>query len=122
MKNFIQRGEVINYTNGGSTTIAAGAVVVVGVLLAVAVADIESGKVGAVRIEGVFELPKNPATVVTPGTVLDYDVSANRLDKIGTPAAGDLVGCCVAVSAAAASTNTVEVLLNVNGGSVAAGG
>ncbi len=120
MKNFLQQGDVIAYTNGGGTTIPSGSIVAVGVLLAVAVADIEPGESGAVRISGVVALPKNPATVVAAGDALDYDVSAKRLDKLGSPAAGDLVGCGVAISAAGSSADTVEVLLNVAGAAVQA--
>lgn len=120
MKNFVMKGDVIAYTNSGGTTIASGSVILIGVLLGVAVADIAPGESGAVRISGVVALPKNPATAVAAGDALDYDVSAKRLDKVGSPAAGDLVGCCVAVTPAGSSADTVEVLLNVAGGTVTA--
>lgn len=122
MNNFIQRGEVIDYTNVGSSPITSGSIVAIGGLLGVAVADIAPEETGAVRISGVVALPKNPATVITPGDALDYDVSANQLDKLASPAEGDLAGCGIAVSAAAASTDSVEVLLNVAGGTVTAAG
>lgn len=121
MKNFVQKGDVIDYVNGGSTTIASGTVVVVGSLLGVAVSDIEASATGALRISGAVNLKKKKATAVTAGQALDYDISASQLDAIGAPASGDLVGCCVAIAGAGATEGTVTVLLNVAGATISAG-
>lgn len=118
MNNFKQKGDVITYANSSGSAILSGSVVVVGALLGVAVADIADGESGAVRISGVCSLPKSTSTAVSAGDALDYDVSAEQLDAIGTPASGDLVGCCVAVADASESDSEVDVLLNVGGATV----
>lgn len=116
--NFIQEGSVIDHLAGSA--ILSGAVVVVGSLVGVALADIASGEVGPVQICGVFELPKVSAAVIGAGEEVIYDLSALAFDdNAATPATGDVSGACVAVEAAGNGVLTVKVLLNVGLGVVA---
>lgn len=95
---FVQRGGVIDYTAGSD--IAAGQVVVMGHTLGIALTDIASGSLGAVAIEGVYELPKVSAAVFAVGEKLVFDTSANAFDdSSATPATGDLTGAAIAVRA-----------------------
>lgn len=118
--NFIQTGDVITYSNSGSA-ISSGDVVVMGNIIGVALVDIAATTgTGAVAIEGVFEVPKVTAAVITQGQKVMYDVSVSKFDdSLATPATGDVSGCCVAVESKGASDTTIKVKLNVGVGTVA---
>lgn len=102
MKNLFQRGNVIDYANGGAA-IVAGAIVGLKHCIGVARTAIAATTgVGAVDVEGVFYLPKVPGTAWLQGEKLIYDVSAGKMDaSSATPATGDITGCGVAAYAAA---------------------
>ncbi len=107
----VQRGDVIDYVNAGSA-IAAGAVVVLGHTIGVALTDIATGATGAVAVEGVFTVPKVSAAVFAQGEKLIYDVSASQFDdSLATPATGDLTGGAVAFVAGANLETTCVVKL-----------
>lgn len=115
--NYIQAGEVIDYTAGAD--ISSGDVVVVGNLIGVAITDIANGEIGAVSIDGVWSLPKVSAAVIGAGETVNYDVSASEFDdNAATPATGDLSGGCVAVEAAGNGDTTVKVKINVGANTV----
>jgi predicted RecA/RadA family phage recombinase len=116
--NFVQAGDVIDYTAGAD--IASSDVVVVGSLVGVAHNDIANGSVGPVGISGVYSLPKVSASVIAAGETVNYDVSASAFDdNLATPATGDLSGGCVAVEAAGNGDTTVLVKINVGANTVA---
>ncbi len=118
--NFIQDGSTIDHANSSGSTILSGAVVVIGSLIGVAIADIPNGEKGAVRIEGVFELPKVEAAVIGTGEDVIYDITALEFDdNAATAEAGGVSGACVAVEAAGNGALTVKVKLNVGVGVVA---
>ncbi len=116
-KNYVTEGRILDYTNAGAA-IASGDVVIVAGLLGVALVDIATGATGSVQIDGVFSLPCAAATVIAQGDDLDWDVSAGQLDKIGTPAAGDVSNGAIAYAGAGAGVTTVKAKLNVRGGTV----
>lgn len=119
MNNFKQQGGTIRYTAGSD--IASGAVVVAGILVGVAIADIASGAQGAVQIEGVFELPKATGGALTQGAPVIWDISDNKV--IGTGAgAGDIVGFGVVLETAGSDAETVLVKLTPGAGTVQGGG
>lgn len=95
MKNKIQPGHVLDYTNGTGAAILAGTLVVFGVLFGVAVADIPDGETGAVDLEGVFEFPK-ASGAITQGAKVYYDATAKN---VTTTAASNIAigGCAEAV-------------------------
>ena len=109
--NYIQDGDVIQYTAGSDIT--AGSVVVMGNTLGVALVDIANGATGSVAIKGVFSLPKASAAVIAQGESLTWDVSAGNFDdNAASPASGDITGAAaLAFAAAAATTTTVQVKL-----------
>lgn len=104
MKNSVNNGTSKRIT--AAANIVSGQAVVNGVLLGVALGDILAGAEGVIVIEGVFELPKAAAAVIADGAALNWDISAGEFGT-GAPAAGDLVGCAVAMSAAGAGATTV---------------
>lgn len=99
---FQEVGEVKNWTNGSGSAVVSGQVVAIGCLLGVAITDIASTAVGAVKITGVFNnMPKTTGSAWTVGQKLNWDVSASKFDvSSATPATGDVLGAAVAWEAA----------------------
>lgn len=110
--NYVQPGEVIDWTNGTGSAVSAGAVVAVGQMLGIALVDIANGATGSVRIRGVFTVPKVSAAVIAAGESLVWDVSAGAFDdNLATPASGDISGPpAVAVEAAGNGVTSFDVL------------
>jgi len=108
--NYIQPGEVIDYTAGSNIT--SNQVVVVGQMLGVALSDIANGETGSVQIRGVFDVPKVSGAVIAAGESLVWDVSAGKFDdNAATPATGDISGPpAVAVEAAGNGVTSIKVL------------
>jgi len=111
MKNYVQEGERITYTNGSGSTISAGAVVVIGNMLAVACGDITAGASGECATCGVYTVPKVSGAVIAQGESLTWDVSAGAFDdNAATPATGDITGAAaLAWEAKGAGTTTIKV-------------
>ncbi|MEG6505868.1 DUF2190 family protein [Nitratidesulfovibrio sp. 1201_IL3209] len=85
--NRIQKGDIIDYTNGGSAAIASGQVVVIGTLVGVALVDIAVGETGSVAIAEVFEVPK-ASGAISQGAAVYWDADGNPVDgTAGTGAA-----------------------------------
>lgn len=119
MKNNVVKGNRITWTNGTGSTVLAGAIVRVGVLLAVASRDIANGATGELEIGEVYEVAKKSSDTITQGQALAYDQSAaNLTNTLGTAASGDLTGVAVAYENAGASTTTVKAWFPVVGGGV----
>ena len=57
MATYVQKGENINYKNGGSEKIAYGDVMVISDRIGVASVDISAGETGVISLEGVYEMP-----------------------------------------------------------------
>lgn len=103
MKNYLQSGDVL--TIPAPATIASGAVVIVGQLKGVAVADAASGAPVAVQTRGVFTLPKEAALAVTLGAAIYWDATPG----VATTTATDNTLIGYAAAAAGASAATVDV-------------
>ena len=104
MKTYIQRGEVIDWTNDSGSAVVSDEVVVIGDIVGVATVDIAVNAVGAVRIEGVVEIAKVDAAVIAAGEHVDWDVSASEVDdESATSASGDVPDFAIAVEGKGAS-------------------
>jgi predicted RecA/RadA family phage recombinase len=110
--NYHQDGTTVHYTNATGSDIASGAPVVIGGQIGVAIVDIADGDSGAVRMEGVFALPKAAGSAIGQGDAVDFDLSEGKIDGDITAAAGDLLGCGVAWADAATADELVMVKLN----------
>lgn len=121
MKNFIQNGDRITWTNGGSA-VASGDPVVVGSLIGVATTDIAGAATGELATVGVFELPKVADTTghaIAQGESVIFDVSAGKFDnKDLSPGTGDITVVAVAWAAATSAATTVQVFLTGNPGTI----
>ncbi len=107
MKNVVNDGNVIQYTNGTGSKIDSGDVVVIGKFCGVAVADIANGATGAVAIEGVFDLPKKTTTdTMAVGDALAYNSGVVKVaGSTGITIGKDvIVGYAVQASSSASAT------------------
>jgi predicted RecA/RadA family phage recombinase len=103
--NYVQDGDVIQYTAGAD--IVSGAVVKVGAVLGVALTDIANGATGSVAVRGVFSVPKVSAAVIAQGESLTWDVSAGAFDdNAASPATGDVTGAAAFAAEAGVNTQT----------------
>jgi len=119
--NFVQDGNVIDYSNSGSA-ISSGDLVVMGETLGVALVDIAATTgTGAVAVTGVYNFAKVSAAVIAQGESLTWDVSAGAFDdNAATPATGDVTGAaCFAAEAAGNGVTTIAVKLTGTPGTVA---
>jgi len=107
MKNYVQPGDVLDYTNAGAA-LAAGAGVLIGVRLGVAMGDIATGATGSIRVKGVVNLPKNTTDVMAQGAALYWDNTNKRLTT--TTTSNTLAG--YAADPAANGDATVNIALN----------
>jgi predicted RecA/RadA family phage recombinase len=108
MKNWIQEGETLDYT--APSNVVSGQLVQIGNLHGVVVADIASGAVGAVNLEGVYTFPKltsaSADACTLGGPVYFSSGSVSGSDSSGTR---KLVGH--SIEAAAQAVTSVRVRL-----------
>jgi predicted RecA/RadA family phage recombinase len=116
--NFVQDGDVIQWTNGTGAAVASGQCVKVGPgLLGVALVAIGIGESGSVALEGVFSgITKVSGAVFAVGEKLLWDVSADSGkgafdDSAATGASGDVMGGAVAWVAGSDGQTTCTIKL-----------
>lgn len=123
-KNFVQNGDVLDWTNGTGSDVSSGDPVVMGsagdATIGVALVDIADGASGAVQIaNGVFTLPKVTAAVFKQGESLMWDVSTSKFDdNQATPATGDVTGAVVAAADGENGDTTCQVRLTGTAGTI----
>ncbi|CAN7475219.1 DUF2190 family protein [Variovorax paradoxus] len=81
MKNFIQVGDVLDHM--ATANVASGELVVIGARVGIAMSDMAVGESGAVRVKGVFELPK-AAAAIEQGAEVYWDAVNKRLTTVAT--------------------------------------
>lgn len=125
--NFVQDGEVIQWTNGTGSAVASGqAVKIGGGLLGVALVNIANGSTGSVAIEGVFSgVSKVSGAVFAKGEKLMFDVSAASGagafdDSSATGASGDVMGGAIAWEAGSDGQTTCTIKLTPGNSTVTA--
>lgn len=106
MKNFVKRGEVIDYVNTSGSDINSGDLVIIGALIGFAQTDIASGATGAVLLKGVFTVAK-ANMAFTQGAKLYWDNTA----KNATTTTTSNTLFAVAHTAALAGDLTAEIQL-----------
>jgi len=105
-QNFIQNGEVLQYTLSSGSTIPAGSILGVGGFAGIATVDIAEGETGSVAVAGVWKLPK-AAVSITQGATVYFDGDGNiTTSASGTTQAGK------AFEAAASDDDYAYVKLN----------
>ena len=109
MTNYIQKGDIVDYTNSGASTIAYGDIVVGKDRVFVAAEEIAVGATGGVHAEGVFEFTTSDATAIEYGQKLYFDAA----DKVATATSTSNVAIGYAVQAIAASEGSKKVLVKL---------
>lgn len=106
MARFIQPGKIINYSNTTGADIAYGSEVVLASRIGVAESKIPAGTMGAVSLEGVYEMEAETTAAFAVGQKLCWDVANHRL----TATEGD-VAAGIAVEAKAETASVALVKL-----------
>lgn len=109
MKNFIARGDVLEFTAGA--TIASGAGVLVGSVFGVATGDIANGAVGTINLTGIYELTKVDEQAWTLGAPVYWDAANNRATAVAASGL-TLIGVAAAAVSSAAGQTLGRVRLN----------
>ena len=104
---FVHDGKAVDFTP--TADVAAGSIVVQGDLVGITKRDIKAGSLGSIAVEGVFDIPKDPALAVEfeAGTkvYVDEDETVSA-DEVGTTYLGKVV------ADAAATDSFVRVRLS----------
>lgn len=103
----INDGRTIPYTPSGAA-VAAGAIVLLGTRLGIAINDIADGALGTLAIEGNFSMPKATGEAWTLGASLYWD---NTNKKLTTTSSGNTLNS-IATKAAASGDTTGEAKIN----------
>lgn len=101
---FVQDGTSIDYIP--TTAVAAGDVVVQGDLVGIATQDIPANTLGALKVEGVFDVVKQSGAAISAGALVYWDAT-NQVAT--TSATGKLIGKCIKAAAAADATVRVKM-------------
>src|SRR5690625_1737547 len=120
MKNYVQRGDVITWTNDTGDLVKSGEAVTLPNCLAVAVTDIDKKEEGALRIEGAFDLPIKEGDTTVIGQALVWDSQNDRFTTSAASHSDDLTGAAIALQASANDEEVCKVKLtpgNVKRGS-----
>nr|DAW23794.1 MAG TPA: protein of unknown function DUF2190 [Caudoviricetes sp.] len=106
--NYIQAGENIDYINETDKEVEAGDVILFGERIGIAGGNMAVGQLGALHMNGVFELEKAAGTAITAGAPVYY----NAADDVITTTKTNNILAGYAVAAAAADAATVLVAVN----------
>lgn len=112
---YYQRGETLDYTNSGTTTIEAGTVLTIGKKIGVAATRIKAGQLGTVDVIGVFYIPKTSTNAIAMGVPVYFDGSGIT-DVADNGLTGDakVTYTPAGYAAADAGADDTEVLVKIN--------
>ena len=109
MKNFVARGDTLNWTNTTGADVASGEAVLAGGILGVAAGDIADTEQGVLNLGGVYALPKVASQAWTVGAKIYWTSGGNAT----TTATGNtLIGVAWAPVGSSADETTGQVRLN----------
>lgn len=115
--NYVQTGEIIQYTNETGSTITADTPIAIGDMVGVALLDIADDETGSVGLSGVWELPKE-AEIIAQGA----KVYLNSSGKItATSTANTFAGIMFEAAASGDATCYVKLCQTVKGDTGAKG-
>ena len=101
-------GDYIDYTPGAD--VAAGAVIVQGDLVGIAMQAIAANRLGALCVRGVVVHPKAAGSAINVGTKLYWDATNQRVATTDASGTNKYLG--KAVATAASADTTIHVLLS----------
>lgn len=109
-KTYKQPGEVMDYTNTSGSTITAGTIVLVGLIVGVVLADIPNNATGELSVCGVHTLPK-AAVNGGQGDQLYFDETNHVITNTSSSGANKAAG--KAFAAYVNGDATISIKLNV---------
>ncbi len=107
MNQYVQKADVIDYTNTTENAIKYGDIVVLGSRVGIAAENIAAGAAGGLKIDGAFEV----ATVTTESFAVGDDIYLDENGK-GTKTKGTLttrIGWAIAPKLTAGATAIVKI-------------
>jgi predicted RecA/RadA family phage recombinase len=104
MASYVQVGDLLDYTP--ASAVAAGDVVVIGALVGVAPRAIAANAVGALAVEGVFEIPCATGATGAQGSEISYYATSGVAHASTGTVAGKLA------KARLVADTSVQVILN----------
>lgn len=104
---YIQKGDTIDYKNGGSSAIEYNEVVVLASRISIAGEKIAVGATGSLQVTGVYELPAVNNEAFAVGDLLYWDATAGKLTKTST--SNTAAGWCVEAKATAGTLGKVKI-------------
>jgi len=78
---FVQKGDILDFTNSGTTDIEYMEVVVVGARIGVAQEPIAKDATGSVSVSGVYQIPADSTTAFAVGDELFWDKTNGKAIK-----------------------------------------
>jgi predicted RecA/RadA family phage recombinase len=106
-QNYIESGDVLDYTVPAGETVVSGSPVIVGDLIGVALSSGTEGQVVAVMLEGVFELPKATGAIAHGATVY-WNATTGKVTTTATD--NTLIGYAWKAEISAATTIRVRLV------------
>jgi predicted RecA/RadA family phage recombinase len=82
--NYVQPGEVVEYTNAGQTTIASGDLVPLSNHAGIALVDIAASATGSVALTGVYTVEKTTGATWSVGQALYVDAGTGKATTVST--------------------------------------
>lgn len=82
--NYVQPGEVVEYTNAGQTTISSGDLVPLTNHAGIALVDIAAGATGSVALTGVYTVEKTTGATWSVGQALYVDAGTGKATTVST--------------------------------------
>lgn len=110
-QNYIEPGDVFEYTVPASTTIASGEGVIMGDAFGVALRGGTTGAVLPVKVTGVFTLPKATGTAISYGAKVYWDATNKRITATDASGVNKLAGYAFGAELSAATTVKVKLAL-----------
>ncbi len=104
---YVQKGDIIDYTNTGETAIAYHDVVPLTSCIGIALEPIAAGDTGSVALKGVWTGAAVNNAPFSVGDVLFWDATAGKLTKVSTN--NTPAGICAASKLLAGTTASVEI-------------
>jgi len=109
MARYIQDGKIINYFNSAADQISFGDVLTLSGRIGVAAVDIRAGGIGAVELEGVFEISAETTVPFTVGQTVYWDAANKRVTATKAETGAILAGIVIEPKAVAESSALVKL-------------
>ena len=106
---YIQDGKIINYLNDSAATIQYGDVLTLTDRIGIATVNIAPHSVGAVELEGVFQLDAEATAAFAVGQTVYWDAANNRVTGTKAASGAILAGIVVEPKAAAEPVTLIKL-------------